>query len=99
MDEIKLKVSEGKIKVLREQGYEGKNIIMGIRPENIHDEQAFINSTTEARVTATIEVAKLMGVETYLYLKVNAQDFIARVDSRLDSKLEKNKYFDSAKSS
>src|SRR5699024_12767623 len=31
---------------------------------------------------ATIEVAELMGAESYLYSKLNGQDFIARVDSR-----------------
>ena len=32
-----LTVPEGKMKVLREKGYIGKEVIFGIRPEDIHD--------------------------------------------------------------
>ncbi|WP_099157352.1 ABC transporter ATP-binding protein [Virgibacillus ndiopensis] len=84
LDDIKIKVPEGKMKVLREKGYVDKDIILGIRPEDIHDEPVFIDSTPETKINATIEVAELMGAETYLYSKVNDQDFIARVDSRSD---------------
>lgn len=84
MDDITVKVPEGKMKVLREQGYVDKEIILGIRPEDIHDEPAFIDATPETKLTATIDVAELMGAESYLYSKINEQNFIARVDSRTD---------------
>lgn len=84
MDDIKVKVPEGKMKTLREQDYEGKDIILGIRPEDIHDEPAFINASPDTKITALIDVAELMGAESYLYSKVNEQDFVARVDSRSD---------------
>ncbi|MFD1037644.1 ABC transporter ATP-binding protein [Virgibacillus byunsanensis] len=84
MEDIKVKVPEGKMKTLRNQGFVGKDIILGIRPEDIHDEPVFIDSTPDTKITATIDVAELMGAESYLYSKVNDQDFIARVDSRTD---------------
>ena len=84
MEDVSIKVPEGKMKVLREQGYVDKDIILGIRPEDIHDEPAFIDATPETKVTATIDVAELMGAESYLYSKINEQDFVARVDSRTD---------------
>ncbi|MDY0406265.1 sn-glycerol-3-phosphate ABC transporter ATP-binding protein UgpC [Virgibacillus sp. 179-BFC.A HS] len=84
MNDVKIKVPEGKMKVLRDQGYENKDIILGIRPEDIHDEPVFIDSTPETKITAHIDVAELMGAETYLYSKVDNQDFVARVDSRTD---------------
>ncbi len=37
----KVAVPEGKMKMLREQGYVGKDLMMGVRPEDIHDEPAF----------------------------------------------------------
>ncbi|SFA81211.1 carbohydrate ABC transporter ATP-binding protein, CUT1 family (TC 3.A.1.1.-) [Lentibacillus halodurans] len=80
--ESKIEVPEGKMKTLREQEYVGKEIVLGIRPEDIHDEPAFIEATPETKITATIDVAELMGAESYLYSKFNEQDFIARVDSR-----------------
>ncbi|MFD2208407.1 ABC transporter ATP-binding protein [Virgibacillus halophilus] len=84
MEDVKVKIPEGKLKVLREQDYENKEIILGIRPEDIHDEPVFIDSTPDTKITAHIDVAELMGAETYLYSKINDQDFVARVDSRTD---------------
>ncbi|WP_404451646.1 sn-glycerol-3-phosphate ABC transporter ATP-binding protein UgpC [Virgibacillus necropolis] len=84
MEDVKVKVPEGKMKTLREQNFIDKEIILGIRPEDIHDEPLFIESTPETKINAAIEVAELMGAETYLYSKINEQDFIARIDSRTD---------------
>lgn len=84
MDDVKILIPEGKLKPLRDQGYVGKEIVLGIRPEDIHDEPLFIESSPETKITASIEVAELMGSETILYTKVNDQDFVAKVDSRTD---------------
>ncbi|MBM7571435.1 ABC transporter ATP-binding protein [Aquibacillus albus] len=80
----KIDVPEGKMKVLREQGYVGKEVVLGVRPEDIHDEPVFIDANPGSTINAQIEVAELMGSESYLYSKLNDIDFIARVDSRND---------------
>ncbi|KAA0547495.1 sn-glycerol-3-phosphate ABC transporter ATP-binding protein UgpC [Bacillus sp. BGMRC 2118] len=84
--EITITVPEGKMKTLREQNYVGKEIILGIRPEDIHDEPVFIESSKGTTVTAEVEVAELMGAETMIYSNMAGQDFVARVDSRTDIK-------------
>lgn len=84
LGETKVAVPEGKMKVLREQGYIGKEVVLGVRPEDIHDEPVFLDANQGSRITATIEVAELMGSESYLYSEVNGQGFVARVDSRTD---------------
>ncbi|MGD6992806.1 ABC transporter ATP-binding protein [Sutcliffiella horikoshii] len=84
--EQKIAVPEGKMKVLRDQGYLGKEIILGIRPEDIHDEPVFIESSVGSTITAVIEVSELLGAESMLYSQINGQDFVARVDSRTDVK-------------
>ncbi|MEN1970464.1 sn-glycerol-3-phosphate ABC transporter ATP-binding protein UgpC [Lentibacillus sp. N15] len=84
LGELSVAVPEGKMKSLREKGYVDKEVILGIRPEDIHDEPVFIDSTPDTKVTATIDVAELMGAESYLYSKVSEQEFVARVDSRSD---------------
>ncbi|WP_281976134.1 ABC transporter ATP-binding protein [Halobacillus litoralis] len=86
LGEIKLAVPEGKMKPLREQNYIGKDIFLGVRPEDMHDEPIFIDANQDKKITADIEVAELMGSESYLYSKLNDQEFIARVDSRSDVK-------------
>jgi multiple sugar transport system ATP-binding protein len=84
LEGTKIAVPEGKMKTLRDQGYVNKEIVLGIRPEDIHDEPLFIDSSPDTTFTALIDVAELMGAETYLYSKVHDQDFVARIDSRSD---------------
>ncbi|MGP4078152.1 ABC transporter ATP-binding protein [Halobacillus sp. K22] len=81
---VKITVPEGKMKTLREQNYIGKDLILGVRPEDMHDEPVFIDANQDKKITAHIEVAEMMGSESYLYSRLNDQEFIARVDSRTD---------------
>lgn len=79
-----LKIPEGKMKFLNK--YKGKEVILGIRPEDIHDEPVFVESSPDSVISAYVDVAELMGAETFLYSKISDNDFIARVDSRTDVK-------------
>jgi multiple sugar transport system ATP-binding protein len=79
---VTLVIPEGKMKVLREQGYVGKEVILGVRPEDIHDEPVFIEASAGTKINAKIDVSELTGAETMLYSSINGQDFIARVDAR-----------------
>ncbi len=88
--DITVKVPEGKMKPLRDQGYVNKEVILGVRPEDFHDEPVFIESSQDTKIVAEVEVSELMGAETMLYSKVAGQDFIARVDSRTDVKPGQN---------
>ena len=55
---------------------------MGIRPEDIHDDQAFLSTYPNASVEAYVEVTEMMGAETYLYLQIEGIPFTARVNAR-----------------
>jgi len=60
-------------------GYAGKEIVFGIRPEDVADALFVTNPNPEHRVTAKVEVIEPMGAETYLYLNTGLHSFIARV--------------------
>jgi multiple sugar transport system ATP-binding protein len=77
----KIKIPEGKLKPELE-AYYGKEVILGIRPEDIHDDEAFISSRPESVVSAFVEVTEMMGAETYLYLTIAGKQFTARVNQR-----------------
>ena len=49
-DGFHLKVPEGALKVLRDKGYEGKELIFGIRPEDVNAEPAFLETFPESVV-------------------------------------------------
>ena len=76
---LKLKLPEGKFKTLQEHGYAGKEIIFGIRPEDIRNEQLVLESNPEAIVKSEVVVSELLGAETMLYSKIGEQEFISRV--------------------
>ncbi|TWT01915.1 ABC transporter ATP-binding protein [Planomicrobium sp. CPCC 101079] len=84
MGDQKILVPQGKVENLRKQGFEGKEIVLGVRPEDIHDEPVFLDVSPETKFRAKIEVAELMGAEIILYSQVASQDFVARVDSRFN---------------
>ena len=49
--------------------YVGKAIKAGIRPEDIKDDEEFMEKHKDATITAHVEVSELMGSEIYLYLE------------------------------
>ncbi|MBQ2265849.1 MAG: TOBE domain-containing protein, partial [Clostridia bacterium] len=59
--------------------YIGKEVIMGIRPENVHNEADLIAANKDGIVEAAVEVTELMGAETYLYMNSEEQKITARV--------------------
>lgn len=61
---------------------DGKNVIFGIRPENIHDTEFAPQGIVGEKVNVKVDVTELMGNETLLYLLSDKNTFIARVDPR-----------------
>ncbi len=62
--------------------YIGEEVIVGIRPECIHDEERYLTSMPESIIETYVEVTELMGAEIYLYLVTDEQTLTARVSSR-----------------
>lgn len=79
---LKLPVKEFQRKLLDSKGYENKQIIFGIRPEDIHDEQIILETSNESVVNLDIEVVELMGSEIVVYSKIGEDDIIARISTR-----------------
>ena len=74
---IQLPASKNKDNCL--EAYAGKEVIMGIRPENVHNEEDLIEIHKDGIVEADVEVTELMGAETYLYMNCEGQSINARV--------------------
>ncbi len=60
----------------------GKDIIFGIRPENIHDVDFVPPNIDAEKVAVKVDVTELMGNEIFLYLVSGKNTFVARVDPR-----------------
>ena len=79
---LELRVPEGRNKVLVEKGYEGKELVFGIRPEDINSEQVAIDASPESTVRSEVVVSELLGAETMLYTRIGDTEFISKVDAR-----------------
>ena len=81
-----LKLPASKAKAVIDGGYNGKTVVMGIRPENVHDSQMFIETSKDSVVESKINVYELLGAEVYLYFDVEGFPVTARVDPRTSAR-------------
>lgn len=63
----------------------GKEVILGIRPDFVHDEPELIQKYSENIVDAYVEVTEKMGAETYIYCTIEGFNCIAKVDPKTDA--------------
>ena len=77
-----VEIPESKVDDLALSELVDKEIIMGIRPENIHDEEMFLSAAKTGVIEADVEITEMMGAETYLYLTCEGIPLTARVDPR-----------------
>ncbi len=50
-----------------------KEIIFGIRPEDIHDEEAWVNDPKKQTIEVKVDVVEALGSETLLYCKTRSE--------------------------
>ncbi|MBQ9887096.1 MAG: sn-glycerol-3-phosphate ABC transporter ATP-binding protein UgpC [Lachnospiraceae bacterium] len=80
--ELNIKVPADKAAKLIEGGYDGKTVVVGIRPEDVEDASILIKSDGETVVESTIKVYEMLGAEVFLYFDVEGFPMTARVDPR-----------------
>ncbi|MBQ0000586.1 MAG: sn-glycerol-3-phosphate ABC transporter ATP-binding protein UgpC [Clostridiales bacterium] len=95
--EYKLTVPAVKAAALKNGGFVGKTVVMGIRPENVAD-------TADGALKSTVKVYELLGAEVFLYFDINGTQVTARVDPhttakagddiRVDFDMDKAHFFD-----
>ncbi|MCD4672179.1 MAG: sn-glycerol-3-phosphate ABC transporter ATP-binding protein UgpC [Anaerolineaceae bacterium] len=64
------------------KSYVDKEVIFGIRPEDVHAVDYIPAGISSALVDAKVDVTELMGNEIFLYLLIGGNQFVARVDPR-----------------
>jgi len=67
--------------------YLGKEVVFGVRPEDIHDRQYAPPGITAAPLRVKVDVTELMGNEIFVYLLTGQKSFIARVDPRTQAQI------------
>ena len=85
-DNNAIHLNDSKGKLLRDKGYVGKRVMMGIRPENIHDVETSLKTYKDI-IKAEITLTELIGAEVYLHFKCNNTNMVARVDRQCSAKV------------
>ena len=62
---------------LAQKGYLNKEMIMGIRPEDLQLEE----EKKDLSITAEVEISELMGAETLVYFKIKGETVISKINS------------------
>ena len=77
-----LKLPVTKAHKFKDGAYNGKTVVLGIRPEDMHDSELFINSSPDSVIESDIKVYELLGAEVFLYFDVEGFQMTARVNPR-----------------
>lgn len=79
---------EEKQKVLKDNNYIGKEVFVGIRPEHLHDASVDALQGEYSVLSGKVDIAELMGSETYLYLKLYNTQIVAKVTNKTDKRAD-----------
>ena len=80
-DKYQVELPEAKAKKLIDGGYAGKNVVFGIRPEDIYDSAEHLNKFATCKIDSDVTGYELLGAEVLLYFTVAGANMSARVDS------------------
>jgi len=82
--ENKIEIPVSQYKRIMDDTYFGKDVILGVRPEDIKDEEVFIANSPQTTIEAYVDVIEKLGNETILYMKVDGKEdyTVARIDAR-----------------
>ena len=95
----KIEMPMDKARLLKEKGYIGKNVIIGVRPEHLDDDQELVAANPTTVIKSKVEVTELMGAESYIYTKLGDQNITVRVNgsTKLQNGQEAKFYVDANK--
>lgn len=85
-EDISLKLPKEKAEAPELADYIGKEVVVGLRPEGISDDESAVAANPDSSFTVNVDVTELMGAEIYLYLTIGETNLIARVSSRSRSR-------------
>ncbi len=81
-DTVSINLPEEKSKALVDNGYAGKTVVVGIRPEDIRDDEEFIAKHYDTQFEATVKVYELLGAEVNLHYDIGDVTCTAKVNPR-----------------
>ena len=78
----KIMIPNDKFEIVKSNGMVGKEIVLGIRPEDIHDDEVVMQTYPNSTLEIIVDVAELLGSETNLYTTINGNNICASINAR-----------------
>ena len=94
-DRFDIKLPERKAKALKEGGYVGKQVIMGLRPEGIYESEHELAAHPDSQIEVKITGYELLGAEVLLYFQLlneKAQEVHRQFSDDMDGMLKKTQF-------
>ncbi len=66
--------------------YRDKEVTIGIRPEDLHREDSFLEAENASLIEATVDIAEMMGSEIYIHLNCMSTQIITKTPTRYRAK-------------
>lgn len=82
-----IKVPKDKLELLKSNKMLEKDVVLGIRPEDIHDEAVVMETYPDSILNIKVDVAELLGSETNIYTVVNESNICAIVHARANIRI------------
>jgi len=81
-DQFEIDTSDKLKDIIKKNDLAGKDIVAGIRPEDLEDAEFMPEAGDSNTITADVEVTEPMGAEIYVYVDINGVLMTARVSPR-----------------
>jgi multiple sugar transport system ATP-binding protein len=86
LNENLIKIPEGRFEQDKLKLFENREVVVGIRPEDIHEDAEFMAKEKTEVLSAEVEMTELLGAEAFLYLVLDKNHLVARVSASSSTK-------------
>jgi len=80
-NELKIELSKEMMVKIKDKGYVGKDVLLGVRSENV------IINGNENSFSTKVDVTELLGSEIYVYYTIDDKQFIAKETKNMNFKM------------
>ncbi|ORC36358.1 sugar ABC transporter ATP-binding protein [Marispirochaeta aestuarii] len=84
----RLAIPGDKYTLLADKGYAGKELVLGVRPEDIHVEGEVMDRHKGAKVSIVVEVAELLGKNVIVYSSIEGKQILADLSTKHEIEME-----------
>ena len=86
LEDVTILLSTESEDIIKGMGYVGKEVIVGIRPEDIGNDSDFIEKNKGCIINVKVEITELLGAESFIHLIIGNNKITARVNGTSDVK-------------